>query len=58
MLTINVKRGRSLSAKGGNLNSVPISITKLHVAKREIGGVHSTYDSKDNKTLLRKGTLL
>ena len=54
----NVKRGRSLFAKDGNLKSVYISITKLQTASREIGGAHSTVDSGDNKTSLREGALL
>ena len=54
----DVKRGRSLFVKVGNLKSVYISITKLQTASREIGGAHSTDDCSDNKTLFRKGALL
>ena len=48
---IDVKRGRSHLAKDGNLKSMYISTTKLQAARREVGGVHSTDDVRDNKTL-------
>ena len=52
------ERGRSLVLGNGNPKQPDISIAKFGKGTREVGGAHSTYDYRDNKTLYRKGALL
>jgi hypothetical protein len=54
----SIKRGRALVTNVGNYKSWYISSTKLLAVAREVGGVHSTHNVRDNKTLIREGTLL
>jgi hypothetical protein len=55
---IITERGRSLILRNGNPKQPDISIAKFGKEIREVGGVHSTNNYRDNKTLYRKGTLL